>query len=179
MAFAPLLLPALGGFLTSAGGIAAVATAGIGAVTAISQGNYQAAVARNNADAATAQGNRESAAAQANAMRLSQENAGRVGALTASQSASGLDVGSRSFGQARALETRIGNIEVRDTARAGADAANANFREASNFRAEASNAKRQGLLGAAGSVIGLAGSFAGSSQGKSLIGGSKLKKRFG
>jgi len=179
MAFAPLLLPAIGSFLTSAGGIAAVASAGIGAVTAISQGNYQAAVAKNNASLAEQQAQRESAAAQSTAMRLSQENAGRVGELTAAQSASGLDVGSRSFGQARALETRIGAMEVRDTARAGGDAAQASMQQASNFRAEASNARTQGLLGAAGSALSLGGAFAKSGQGRSLVGPSKLKRRFG
>lgn len=179
MAFAPLLLPAIGSFLTSAGGVAAVASAGLGAASAISQGNYQAAVAKNNASLAEQQAGRESDAAQTAAMRLSQENAGRLGDLTAAQAASGLDVGSRSFTQARALETRIGATEVRDTARAGADAAQASMQQASSFRAEASNAKTQGMLGAAGSALGLASSFAKSTQGSSLVSPSRLKKRFG
>lgn len=179
MAFAIPLLPALGTFFGSAGGIAAAGSAALGAVTAITEGNYQAAVARNNARIAEMNAQRESMAGQTEAMRLSQENAGRVGELTASQAASGLSLGSGSFAQGRALETRIGALEVRDTARAGAERAQASLQQAANFRGEARAAKRQGYLSAAGSLLSLGGEFAGSPAAGSLIKRSPLKKRFG
>jgi hypothetical protein len=179
MAFVAPLIPVIGSFLGSAAGIASVATAGLGAVTAISEGNYQAAVARNNAAIATANADRESMAGQTEAMRLSQENAGRVGELTASQSASGLGIQSRSFGQGRALETRIGSLETRDTARAGAERSQQSLQQAANFRGEARAAKRQGYLGAAGSMLSLGGAFAKSPQAASLVSKSKLNRRYG
>lgn len=178
MAFVAPLLPAIGSFLGSAGGIAAAGSAALGAVTAISQGNYQAAVARNNAQIAEANANQESMAGQTEAMRLSQENAARVAELTAGQAASGFDLGSYSFGQARALETRIGALEVRDTARAGAERSQASLQQAANFRGEARAAKRQGMLGAAGSLLSLGGEFAKSPQAASLVKKSPLQKRF-
>jgi hypothetical protein len=178
MAFAPLLLPALGTFFGSAGGIAAAGTAALGAVSAISEGNYQASVARNNARIAEANAARESMAGQTQAMRLSQENAGRVADVTASQSASGLSLGSRSFAQGRALETRIGAMEVQDTARAGAEQSQASLQQSANFRGEARAAKRSGMLDAAGGVLGLAGDFAKSEPGQSLVKKSPLKRRF-
>jgi len=179
MAFAPLLLPALGTFFGSAGGIAAAATAGLGAVTSITQGNYQAAVARNNEAIAKANADRESMAGQTQALRLSQENAGRVGELTTSQAASGLSIGSRSAVGARALETRIGRMEVQDTARAGAEQAQASLQQAANFRGEARAARRNGMLGAVGSALSLGGDFAKSPAASSLVKRSKLNKRFG
>lgn len=179
MAFAPLLLPALGTFFGSAGGIAAAGTAVLGAATSISEGNYQAAVAKNNAQIAAANADRESMAGQTEAMRLSQENAGRSAELTASQAASGLSVNSGSFTRARALDTRIGAMEVRDTARAGAERSQASLQQAANFRGEARAARRNGILGAAGSALSLAGDFAKSGPGQSLVRKSPLKKRFG
>lgn len=178
MAFVAPLLPALGSFFGSASGILATAGAGLGAVTAISQGNYQAAVAKQNAAIATANAERESMAGQTESMRMSQENAGRVASLTASQSASGLSLESGGFRGGRALETRIGAMETRDTARAGADQSQASLQQAANFRGEARNARTQGLLSAAGSAISLGNSFARSPQGASLINKSPIKKRF-
>lgn len=176
MAFIAPLLPALGTFFGSAGGIAAAGTAALGAVTAISEGNYQAAVARNNARIAEMNAQRESMAGQTEAMRLSQENAGRLADVTASQAASGLSLGSRSFGEGRALESRIGALEVRDTARSGAEQAQASLQQAANFRGEARAARRNGILGAAGSLMSLGGQFA---QSKSLVKRSPLKRKFG
>jgi hypothetical protein len=174
MAFVAPLLPALGTFFGSAGGIAAAGSAALGAVTAVTQGNYQAAVARNNEAIAKANADRESMAGQTQALRLSQENAGRLGELTAAQAASGLSIGSRSAVGARALETRIGRMEVEDTARAGAEQAQASLQQAANFRGEARAARRNGMLGAVGSALSLGGDFA-----RSLVTRSKLNKRFG
>lgn len=179
MAFVAPLLPVLGSFFGSAAGIAATGTAALGAVTAISEGNYQAAVARNNERIAEMNAQRDSMAGQTEAMRLSQENAARVGDLTASQAASGLSIGSRSFGEGRALETRIGALETRDVARAGAERAQASMQQAANFRGEARAAKRSAVFGALGSAMSLAGDFAGSPQAKSLVKRSPLKRKFG
>lgn len=176
MAFIAPLLPALGTFFGSAGGIAAAGTAALGAVTAISEGNYQAAVARNNARIAEMNAQRESMAGQTEAMRLSQENAGRLADVTASQAAGGLSLGSRSFGEGRALESRIGALEVRDTARSGAEQAQASLQQAANFRGEARAARRKGILGAAGNLMSLGGQFA---QNSSLVKRSPLKRKFG
>lgn len=178
MAFVAPLLPALGSFFGSASGILATASAGLGAVTAISQGNYQAAVARQNAKIAEADAARQSAAGQSEAMRLSQENAGRVAELTASQAASGLDVRSRSFRGARMLETRIGAMETRDAAQGGIDRSQASMQQAANFRGQARSAKTQGMLGAAGEVLKLGNTFGRSPQAASLIKKSPLKERF-
>lgn len=179
MAFAAPLLPVLGSFFGSAAGIAATSTAVLGAATAISEGNYQASVARNNEKIALANANRESQAGQVEAMRLSQENAARVGDLTASQSSSGFGIGSRSFGQGRALETRIGAMETRDTARAGSERAQSSLQQAANFRGEARAAKRGAVFGAAGSLLSLGGAFAGSPQAASLVKKSPLNRKFG
>jgi len=179
MAFVAPLLPVLGSFFGSAAGIAATGTAALGAVTALSEGAYQAGVARNNARIAEMNAQRESMAGQTEAMRLSQENAGRLADLTASQSASGLSIGSGSFASARALETRIGAMEVRDTARAGAERSQASMQQAANFRGEARAARRNGILGAAGSLMSLGGDFARSPQAASLVKRSPLKRKFG
>lgn len=179
MAFVAPLLPALGSFFGSAAGIAATGSAALGAVSAISQGAYQSAVAKNNARIAEANAARESMAGQTEAMRLSQENAGRLGDLTAEQAGSGFALSSGSFAGTRALETRIGQLEVRDTARAGAERAQASMQQAANFRGEARAAKRNAVFGALGSAMELGGSFAGAPQAKSLVTRSPLKKRYG
>lgn len=179
MAFVAPLLPALGSFFGSAAGITATATAALGAVTAISEGNYQAAVARNNVKIAEQNAQRENLAAQTEAARLSQENAGRLADLTAAQAASGFSLGSRSFRQGRALETRIGAMETRDVARAGAERVGASFQEAANFRAQEGAARRGAVFGALGSVMSLGGEFARSPQAATLVKRSPLKKRFG
>lgn len=179
MAFAAPLLPALGSFFGSASGIAATASTLVGVASAVSQGNYQAAVARNNARLAEMNAQNELRSAQEQAKRISQENAAENAALLASQSASGVDIGSRSFGQARALQTRIGTQETVDIARAGTDRAQASLQQAANFRAQGKAAKRQGFFDATGSTLSLGAKFADSPAGKSLVQKSKLKRRFG
>lgn len=152
----------------------------LGAASAITEGAYQAAVARNNARLAEANADRESYAGQTEAMRLSQENAGRLAEMTAQQAGSGLAVSSSSFEKMRALEMRIGATEVRDTARVGGERAQASLQQAANFRGEARAAKRNAVFGALGSFMGGAGQIAGSGGAKSsLIDRSKLNKRFG
>jgi hypothetical protein len=178
MAFVAPILPALGSFFGSASGIVATTGAALGAATAISQGNYRAAIAKQNAKIAEANAARESMAGQTESMRLSQENAGRVAQLTADQAASGLSLQSGGFVGGRALETRIGAMEARDAARAGADRSQASMQQAANFRGEARNAKMQGMLGAAGNIIELGNKFARSPQAASLINKSPIKKRF-
>lgn len=179
MAFAAPLLPVLGSFFGSAAGIASTGTAALGAVTSITQGNYQAAVAKNNARIAERNAGQDAQAGQLEAVRLGQENAATLADLTASQGASGLALGSRGFASGRALETRIGALETRDTVRSAGEQAQASLQQAANFRGEARSARRNGILGAAGSLLSLGGEFAGSPQAASLVRTSPLRRKFG
>jgi len=169
MAFAAPLLAAAPAILGSAGGIAAIGSGALGAVTAISQGNYQAAVAKNNARIAEGNAEREALAAQQEAARSDREYAALAATQLVEQSASGLSTGSRSSIAARALTRRVGNEASRDIVGGGADAAQRLKQDAANFRAEAKNARTQGYLSAAGSIAGAASGFMSANENQSLV----------
>lgn len=153
MAFAAPLV-ALAGPISTALGIGAGV---VGAASAISQGNYASAVAKNNAKIAAENAAKASEAAQKEAQRSSVDYAAQRAALIASQAASGLDLGSRSFVQSRMLERRVAGQAGVDIANQGATAAQQLLQDSANYRAEASSAKTQGYLNAAGTLLSTAG----------------------
>ena len=154
MAFLPPLVATAGSFLASGAGTAAMTglTAGIGALSSIQQGNYQAAVGRNNARIAEENAARISEAAQGEALRSDQDYRALLGEQLAAQGASGFDVLGRSQVAARELTNRTGRraaVDITDEGRAGA---RRSLQEAANFRGEARQAKLQGYISAAGQL---------------------------
>ena len=158
MAFAAPLVAAVPACLGSSTGIAALtaATAGIGAISAIQSGNYQAAVAKNNANIAAENAARLSEASQREAVRSDQDYRALLAEQLAAQGASGFDILGRSQTAARQLTTRTGRRAAKDIFDEGEAGARRSLQEAANFRAEGKAAKTQGYLSAAGQVLGAA-----------------------
>lgn len=169
MAFAAPLIAAAPAFLGSAGGIAALGSGALGAVTAISQGNYQAAVAKNNARIAEGNAEREALSAQQEAARSDREYAALAASQLMEQAASGLSIGSRSSIAARTLTRRVGNEAARDLVTGGSDAAQRLKQDAANFRAEAKNARTQGYLSAAGAAMGTVAKVSEGIESRSMV----------
>lgn len=161
MAFiAPLAAAALPA-LTSGTATAVLtgATAGLGALSAIQQGNYQAAVGRNNARIAEENAARIAEAAQTEAMRSDQDYRALLGEQLAAQGASGFDILGRSQTAARKLTEKTGRAAAKDIMTEGSASARRSLQEAANFRSEARQAKTQGYISAAGSVLQGASNF--------------------
>lgn len=159
MAFvAPLAAAALPALTSgTAATVLAGATAGLGALTSIQQGNYQAAVGRNNARIAEENAARIAEAAQSEAMRSDQDYRALLGEQLAAQGASGFDILGRSQTAARELTSRTGRraaVDIVDEGRAGA---RRSLQEAANFRGEGRQAKLQGYMSAAGQLLEGAG----------------------
>lgn len=158
----------------NAGTIAAVTSvlgAGVTAMGAIQQGQYQAAVAKNNAIIAEQNAARLSEASQESAKRSDIEMAALLGEQYAAQGASGLDVEGRSARSARMLTRRVSRQAAKDIVTQGSSDARNQLQEAANFRAEGKQAKRQGMFTAAGALLGAAGDIA--SRGSMLRGGRR------
>lgn len=155
MAFLPPLIAAVGPALTSGTGIAVMtaATAGIGALSAIQAGNYQAAVARNNARIAEENAARISEAAQREAARSDQDYRALLGEQLAAQGASGLDILGRSQRNARMLTQRTGRRAAIDITDEGEAGARRSLQEAANFRGEGRQARLQGYISGAGALL--------------------------
>lgn len=155
MAFIPPLIATAGTFLGSSTGIAAMAaaTAGIGAISAISQGNYQAAVARNNARIAEENAARLSEASQRESLRSDQDYRALLAEQLAAQGASGFDILGRSQRSARMLTQRTGRQAARDIWDEGTSASRRSLQEAANFRGEGRQAQLQGYFSGAGSLM--------------------------
>lgn len=161
MAFiAPLAAAAIPA-LTSTAGVAAMsaATTGIGAISAIQNGNYQAAVARNNARIAEENAARISTASQKESLRSDQDYAALLGEQLASQGASGLDILGRSQVAARLLTGKTGRTAAKDISEEGTSRSRQSLQEAANLRAEGKQAKLQGYIGAAGAIAQGAADF--------------------
>lgn len=171
MAFVAPLIPVAASFLASSGGAAAMTslTAGIGALTSVQQGNYQAAVGRNNARIAEENAARIAEAAQGEAMRSDQDYRALLGEQLAAQGASGFDILGRSQAAARELTARIGRLAAKDIMAEGRSGARRSLQEAANLRGEARQAKLQGYVSAAGQLM------QGASQAGTLIRGRRLK----
>lgn len=148
MAFIPPLAAAAGSFLTSGAGIAAMtaATAGIGAASMISQGNYQAAVARNNSRIAEENAARLSEASQREAVRSDQDYRALLAEQLAAQGASGFDILGRSQRSARMLTQRTGRMAAKDIRDEGEAGSQRSLQEAANFRGEGKQARTQGYI---------------------------------
>lgn len=171
MAFIAPLAAAAIPLLASGTGAAVMtaATAGIGALSSIQVGNYQAAVGRNNARIAEENAARIAEASQGEALRSDQDYRALLGEQLAAQGASGLDVLGRSQVAARELTMRTGRraaVDITDEGRAGA---RRSLQEAANFRGEARQAKLQGYISAAGQIA------QGASQVGTLVRGRRLK----
>lgn len=155
MAFVAPLIPVAASFLASSGGAAAVTglTAGVGALSSIQAGNYQAAVGRNNARIAEENAARISGASQGEAMRSDQDYRALLGEQLAAQGASGFDVLGRSQVAARKLTTKTGRLAAKDITDEGRAGSRRSLQEAANFRSEARQAKLQGYVSAAGQLL--------------------------
>lgn len=171
MAFIPPLIPIIGSFLATSGGAAAMTglTAGIGALSSIQAGNYQAAVGRNNARIAEENAARIAEAAQGEAQRSDQDYRALLGEQLAAQGASGFDVLGRSQVAARRLTMKTGRAAAKDIIDEGHSGARRSLQEAANLRAEAKQAKLQGYFSAAGQIA------QGASQVGTLVRGRRLK----
>jgi len=171
MAFAAPLIPVAASFLTSGGGAAALTslTAGIGALSSIQAGRYQAAVGKNNARIAEENAARIAEASQREAARSDQDYRTLLGEQLAAQGASGFDILGRSQAAARKLTLRTGRLAARDIMDEGQAGARRSLQEAANFRAEARQAKLQGYLSAAGQLA------EGASQAGMLIRGRRTR----
>lgn len=170
MAFVAPLIPVIGSFLGSTAGVGAALTAGaagLTALTAVQQGNYQAAVAKNNAKIAEDNAARTSEAAQRTSMRSDQDYRALLGEQLAAQGASGFDILGRTQTSARQLTERTGRRAATDITQEGDATARRSLQEAANFRAEGRQAKIQGYL-TAGSAL-----LQGASDTKSLISGRR------
>lgn len=181
MAFVAPLLPAIGTWLGSAGGIATTLGAGASAlagVSAIQQGNYQSQVAKNNAKIAEQNAAAESEAAQREQIRSDREYAAMLGEQYAAQAGSGLDLLGRSQLATRDLTRRVRGEAGQDIRRAGTTAARGLLQDAQNFRAEGRQAKTQGLISGIGSFLE-AGSTIGSDKGLQKSLASRRRPRTG
>lgn len=155
MAFIPPLIAIAGPLLASgtAASVMTAATAGIGALSSIQAGNYQAAVGRNNARIAEENAARIAEAAQGEALRSDQDYRALLGEQLAAQGASGFDILGRSQTAARRLTSRTGRLAAEDIIDEGRAGARRSLQEAANMRAEAKQAKRQGYISAAGQLL--------------------------
>lgn len=151
MAFIPPLVAVVGPMLASGTALTA-ATAGIGALSAIQAGQYQAAVAKNNAKIAEENAARLSEASQREAMRSDQDYRALLGEQLAAQGVSGLDILGRSQVAARRLTQRTGRLAAMDITSEGEAGARRSLQEAANFRAEGKQARLQGYLSGAGAL---------------------------
>lgn len=171
MAFIAPLAAAAVPFLASSTGAAVMtgATAGVGALTSIQAGRYQAAVGRNNARIAEENAARIAEASQGEAMRSDQDYRALLGEQLAAQGASGLDILGRSAVAARKLTMKTGRDAAKDIITEGSAGARRSLQEAANFRGEARQAKLQGYLSAAGQIA------QGASEVGTLVRGRRLK----
>lgn len=171
MAFIAPLLPVAASFLASGTGAAVMsaATAGLGALSSVQAGNYQAAVGRNNARIAEENAARIAEAAQGEAMRSDQDYRALLGEQLAAQGASGFDILGRSQVAARELTSRTGRRAAKDIIDEGRSGARRSLQEAANLRGEARQAKLQGYVSAAGQLM------EGASKVGTLVRGRRIK----
>ena len=150
------VIPLIMAGATAAGPMALI-SAGLGAVTSIMAGNFQAKVANNNATIAEQNATRVRQEAATQAQMQDIEASQEIGALLAQSSSSGLDVG---VGSGALRRKSAGELAARDrgfTIYQGQVAGDAFKQEAANFRSEAKSAKIGGFLGAATSLFDLTG----------------------
>jgi len=140
-----------------AGGPMSLISAGLGAVTSIMSGNYQAKVANNNATIAEQNATRVRQEAATQAQMQDMEASQEIGAMLAQSSSSGLDVGVGSGALRRKSASELAARDRGFTIYQGQVAGDAYNQEAANFRSEAKGAKLGGFLGAATSLFDLAG----------------------
>jgi hypothetical protein len=157
MAFlAPLALAGVaGGGATLAGaGLGTALSVGSGifsGVSAIQQGNYQAAVAKNNAVIAAQNAGAASDASQREGVRSDLDYAAAVGEVVAAQGASGLDILGRTQIMGRNRTRQTGREAAMDIRGEGTNHARGLMQDAANFRAQGRAAKSQGWASAIGS----------------------------
>lgn len=154
-------LAPVGAFLAAnAGTIGTVLSIGSAAVTGISaiqQGNYQAAVARNNAMIADQNAAAAAEAAQIEQARSDREYAGLLGQQLSVGGASGLDLNSASLRRGRMLTRRTRGEAARDIMGQGRQQIMGFQQDSANFRAQGIAARRQGIVTAIGAGLGAAG----------------------
>jgi hypothetical protein len=183
MAFLPPLLAAAaaGGGAAAAGTSLATAlaigSAALTGVSAIQQGNYQAAVAKNNAQVAERNAALESEASQREGIRSDREYAVALGEQLAAQGASGLDILGRTQLATRNVTRTVGREAAGDIRASGTAAARRLLQDASNFRAEGKQARTQGYVTAAGAALDAGREWAKESGKTRSLATSKRKPR--
>jgi hypothetical protein len=155
--------------------VAGLASAGIGAVGAMRQGeanaaaaNYQAQVAANNAAIERQNAEWEFQSGEVQTENVARNTRNVVGTTKAAQAASGVEVNTGSNVDVRAAESELGALDaltVRSNAARRAYshevAATGDEAQAQLLRSEADSARSAGRLSALGSFIGGIGSVAG------------------
>ncbi len=130
------------------------AQGGLQAGMSLYQGFYQGQVADNNAKLATWNASAAMQKANLEAQDVDMENAGKIGELVASQSASGIALGSGSSIQTRASAAKLGRIDTLRTVYKGQLEANQFLNQAQDYRSQASISRIGGAVGALGSFLG-------------------------
>jgi len=146
--------------IATVGLISSVASTAFGAFSAIQSGNYQAGIARNNAiiaqqraDAARLQGVLE-------AQNQDYKTRAALGAITAQQGASGIDISGRSAEDVRAGTAMLGRYDaLMRRSNAENEAYGFEIKKA-DYLADAEAKRSAGMMNAIGSIIGGAGSVA-------------------
>lgn len=124
------------------GTILGVASAGVSTVGAISSANYREQVALRNAQLAEENSERSTTRAQVEAQDQDALTLAALGEQLASQGASGLSIGSKSFGAARRNTRTLGRLDALRIRQAG-DLEAYNYKvDAANFRAEAEQERK-------------------------------------
>lgn len=153
--------------------IATVASAGIGAVGAIQQGQaasaqaqYQSQVARNNQIVAEQNARYQATAASTRAQTEDMKNRALLGSIEAAQGASGIAFDSPTLEQIRESQRQVGRLSTQNVYNEGLQEARQSQQAASGFAAEsqlsnmrASSASSAGTTGAFTSLLSGASSF--------------------
>lgn len=152
---------------------ATVGSTVIGGVSSLMQGqagaeaaSYQAAIARNNAIIAKQNAQQEIQKGRQQSLLKDMETRSLKGKQIAGMAASGLEVGTGSFGDILESSDQLGRLDKSLILQGASKNATAYLQQASNFSSEAnlfdmksSSSSASGYLGLAGSLIGGASSF--------------------
>lgn len=147
------LLPAM--FTGSTSTLLSNVAAGLGAVTSVMSGAYQANVATMNAQIANQNATQALQESAVQSQMQDQEAQQQMGLMLASMSSSGLDIGVGSGALRRRTAEELASRDRGFGAYQGQREATAYRQQAAGFQADASSARIGGLLGGASSLLDL------------------------
>ncbi len=153
---------AAGGGSSILGSLLSVAGTGYSGIAGMQQAQYQAEIAEMNAEIERNNADRVRDAAQIEQQQADIDTAGLLGQQFAAQSASGIDVGSRSHLGARKAARALGRRDALNIRHAAEVEATDRLNQASAFDASASAHRSAGRSAIVSSFIGGAGSLIGS-----------------